>query len=182
MFSYWAQWHLCCNLPGLVQESLGPEVSWECPSGCLWGPSRPHAPEYPKSVPRVSPECQKGGRTLRGHSRDTFWTRWSPRPEGPQRHPEGHSRDTLGPKGPRDSCSRSGGRNICVIISGLMVQLLFLDRSPGGGIQSLFWGQHFGRGSAVRVGTAASRALHCSHGIPYLQSFHKILRVSRRVM
>ena len=33
-----------CNPPGLLQESLrpfGPEVSRECPSGCLWGPSGP---------------------------------------------------------------------------------------------------------------------------------------------
>ena len=33
-------------------------------------------------------------------------------PEGPQRHPEGHSRDTSGPEGPRDSCSRPGGLQI----------------------------------------------------------------------
>ena len=45
--------------------------------------------------------------TLSGHFLDT------PEPEarkGPQRHPEGHSRDTSGPReGPRDSCSKRGG-------------------------------------------------------------------------
>ena len=59
-------------------------------------------PECPRSVKKVS-------RTLRGHSRDTFWTLRSPGPEGPQKHAEGHSRDTSGPKGLRDSYSRSGG-------------------------------------------------------------------------
>ena len=101
-----------CNTPGPLQESLrpfGPEVSRECPSGCLWGPSGPGL----RSVQKVSRECPRSVRdtflTLRGHSRDTFWTLRSPRPEGPQRHPEGHFWDTSGPKGPRDSCSRPGG-------------------------------------------------------------------------
>ena len=35
------------------------------------GPFGPRAPECPKSVPRVSPECQKGDT---GHSRDTLGT------------------------------------------------------------------------------------------------------------
>ena len=59
-----------------------------------------------RSVQKVSPECPECPDTflaLRGHSRETFWTLRSPRPEGPQRHPEGHSRTTSGPKGPRDS-------------------------------------------------------------------------------
>ena len=76
----------CCKSPGLLQESLG--VSLE--------PFGPRAPKCPKSVPRVSPECQKGVRIPRGHSRDTFWTLRSPGPEGPQRHPEGHPEDTPG--------------------------------------------------------------------------------------
>ena len=86
-------------------------------------PFGPRAPECPKSVPRVSPECQKGvpdtPGTLSGHfghsgargpkgSGDTpsdtpsdtphFWG-----------HSRGHSGDTSGPKGPRDSCSRPAG-------------------------------------------------------------------------
>ena len=65
----------------------------------------------------MSRECPRSVRdtflTLRGHSRDTFWTLRSPAPEGPQRHPEGHSRDTSAAKGPRDSCSRSRGCNVC---------------------------------------------------------------------
>ena len=77
--------------------------------GVFLGPSAPGL----RSVQRVSWECprsvKKVSRTLRGHSRDTFWTLRSPGPEGPQRHLEGHSWDTSGPKGPRDSCSRSGG-------------------------------------------------------------------------
>ena len=39
----------------------------------------PRAPECPKSVPGVSEKCRV---TLRGHSRDTFWTLRSPGPEG----------------------------------------------------------------------------------------------------
>ena len=72
--------------------------------------------------PRVSKRCpesvfgvSKGVRTLRRHSRDTFWTLWGPGPREPPRHsPEhflghpdfgehslGHSGDTPGPKGPK---------------------------------------------------------------------------------
>ena len=101
-----------CNPPGLLQESLGPfgpEVPRECPGSVPRGVSG--ALRAPGSG--VSKKCPRSVRdtflTLRGHSRDTFWTLWSPGPEGPQRHPEGHSRDTSGAKGPRDSCSRPGG-------------------------------------------------------------------------
>ena len=62
----------------------------KCPGSAPRSASGPRA----KSVPRVSPECPGHLLTLRGHSRDTFWT---------------HSRDTSGPKCPRDSCSRWGG-------------------------------------------------------------------------
>ena len=70
------------------------------------------SPECPKSVPRVSPECQKGvPDTPGGHSRDTFWTLRSPGPQGPLRHPVGHSPrfrghsrgtpwESFGPEGP----------------------------------------------------------------------------------
>ena len=80
------------SVPGVSLEvSLGP-----------FGPRALECPKCPRSVKKVS-------RTLWGHSRDIFWTLRSPGPEGPQRHPEGHSRDTPGPKGLRDSCSRPGG-------------------------------------------------------------------------
>ena len=106
---------------------FGPEVSRERPSGCLWGPSGPGlwsvqkvSRESPRSVKKVSGHSGDTLGTLFGHSgargpkgprdtpRDTPGTLQSPRPEGPQRHPEGHSRDTSGPKGPGDSCSRPG--------------------------------------------------------------------------
>ena len=68
-------------------------------------PFGPRAPEWPK----VSPECPghlfDTPGTLSGH----FWPLRSPGPEGSQRHPEEHTRDTSGPKGLRDSCSRPGG-------------------------------------------------------------------------
>ena len=89
---------ICEPPPGLLQESLG--VSLEVSVG----------PFGPRSVQKVCPRSVRNTfLTLRRHSRDTFWTLQSQGPEGPQRHPEGHSRDTLGPKGPRDSCSRPGG-------------------------------------------------------------------------
>ena len=93
-------WKKFATPPDLLQESLGPfgpEVSRECPSGCLWGPSGPGL----QSVQKVSGECpwSVGNTflTLRGHSRETFLDTPDFGPEGPQRHPEGHS------------CSRSGG-------------------------------------------------------------------------
>ena len=78
--------------PDLLQESLGPfgpEVSRECPRRCprKWGCQRecpkgcprPRAPECPKSVPRVSPECP-------GHLFDTPGTLSGHfGPEGPKR-------------------------------------------------------------------------------------------------
>ena len=93
-----------CVAPGRLQKSLGP----------FWGPACPG-----KCPQTVSPDSV----TRRGHSRDTFWTVPSAGPEGPQRHPMGHSlkhprfRETLGDasqdtsasKGPRDSCRGSGG-------------------------------------------------------------------------
>ena len=90
---------------GVSRALRGPKCPGECPQECprkrgvsdgvsdgvSLGPFGPQAPECPKSVPRVSPECLGHlSQTLRGHSRDTFWTLRSPGPEGPQRHP-GHS-------------------------------------------------------------------------------------------
>ena len=102
-----------CNPPGLLQESLGPsgpEVSWSVPGvslrvslGVFLGPFGPRAPECPKSVLRVSPECRKGVLDTLGILSGHFWTLRRPGPKGPQRHPEGHSRDTpehFRPEGP----------------------------------------------------------------------------------
>ena len=77
------------------------------------GPLWPRAPECPKSVPRVSPECPDTFLTPRGHSRDTFWTLRSPGPEGTSRHSVDTPSDTphfkLGrtPKGAYSSRGRS---------------------------------------------------------------------------
>ena len=109
---------------------FGPEVSGECLGECLqksgcpreclevsWGPFGPWAPECPKGVPRVSPECQKGVRTHQRHSRDTFWTLWSPGPEAQDTpsdtpdfrgHSLGHSPGHFGPEGPEASCGGLG--------------------------------------------------------------------------
>ena len=78
----------------------------------------------------VSPECQKRCPGHSGKSRDTFWTLWSPGPEGPRRHPvrhslghppfsgTGHSRGHSGNRsGLRDSCSRPGGFATLVVLS-----------------------------------------------------------------
>ena len=109
--SFFPRDSLVATPPTCYRSLLGPSAR-SVPgvfSGCLWGPSGPGL----RSVQRLSQECRRSvkkvSRTLRGHSRDTFWTLQRPGPEGPQRHPEGHFRDTSGPKGPRDSCSRSGG-------------------------------------------------------------------------
>ena len=95
---------------------------------CPWSvaESVPENGECPKSVPRVSLECQKVSRTLWGHSRDTFWTLRSPGPGGPRRHPVGHSlghpplsgtlsgtlRGHFGPEGPRDSSAWSASSRL----------------------------------------------------------------------
>ena len=98
--------------PGLLQESLGalrarsvPGVSLGVSLGCLW----PRAPECPKSVPRVSRECPRNVRTPFWHSRDTLATLFGHSGARGQRRPQRHSRDTSGPKCPRDSCSRPAG-------------------------------------------------------------------------
>ena len=104
-----------CEPPGLLQESLrpsGPKCPGSVPRG-VFGALRALrsgvSKKCPKSVPKVSPECQTRcpdtPGTLLGHFLDTP----DPRPKGPQRHPKGHSRHSLGPKGPRNSCSRPGG-------------------------------------------------------------------------
>ena len=129
-----------CDPASLLQESLGPfgpEMSRECPRECprKWGvservsdgvfpgPFGPRAPECPKSVPRVSAECQKGVpdtlRTLSGHFLGTLERGARRAPGTPRRtlleHPpfsgtlSGTLGDTSGPKGPRDSCSRPAG-------------------------------------------------------------------------
>ena len=80
------------------------------PPACYRSLSGPSGPKCPRSVPRrVSRECPghlfDTPGTLSGHFLDT--------PEaGARRAPEtprGTLQDTSGPKGPRDSCSRSGG-------------------------------------------------------------------------
>ena len=101
-----------CDLPGLLQESLGP-----------FGPE-------------VSPES-----TLGGHSQDTFWTLRSLGPKGPRRHPVGHSlghprfqRHSRGhsgdTKGPRESCSRLGG--FATQEDQKNPKILFSEHNPGG--------------------------------------------------
>ena len=87
-----------CNPPGLLQESLGPfgpEVSRECPSGCLWGPSGPGL----RSVQKVSRECPRSVKKVSRHSGDTLGALFGQRgARGPKR-----PRDT---PSPTDSCSR----------------------------------------------------------------------------
>ena len=77
------------SVPESVPENGG--CPRECPTGCPRGPSGPGL----RSVQKVSRECPRSVRdtflTLRGHSRDTFWTLRSPGPEGPRGHPVGHS-------------------------------------------------------------------------------------------
>ena len=69
-----------------------PSKSRQCP---FPGPFGPRAPECPKSVPRVSPECQKGvldtPGTLSGHFVDSSEPGARRAPGHPEGHPEGHS-------------------------------------------------------------------------------------------
>ena len=107
------------GVPGSVPHGSVPKNGGsptECPMGCLQRLFGPRAPEFPKSVLRVSPECQKGVQghsgdtlgTLRGHSRargrkgpgDTPWDTASETPSPSQRH--------SAPKGPKGSCSWPG--------------------------------------------------------------------------
>ena len=93
------------GLPGPSGPKCLRECPWECPrkpgclrgclteclTECVRGPSGPGL----HSVQKVSRECprsiEKVFQTLRGHSRDTFWTLQSPGPEGLQRHSVRHS-------------------------------------------------------------------------------------------
>ena len=85
----------CREHPDQLQESFGPFgrvpgiVPESVPTnggvrggvrGVSPGPFGLWATECPKSVPRVSPG---------GHSRDTFWTLWSPGPFGAPETPQG---------------------------------------------------------------------------------------------
>ena len=76
------------------------------------------ARSVPRESPRVSPntgvsegsECSGG--CLRGPLGPGLWSAQKVSRECPRSvflHPRAYSRDTSGPKGPRDSCSRSGG-------------------------------------------------------------------------
>ena len=112
---------MCCNPPGLLQESLGPfgpEVSREC----AWSVPRGVSGALRAPGSGVSKKCPRSVRdtflTLGGHSRDTFLDtlEFGARraPETPRGTLPGHCRDTSGPKGPRDSCSRPGGlQHVC---------------------------------------------------------------------
>ena len=88
-----------CNPPDLLQESLGPfgpEVSREYPSRCLWLRSLQKCHE---SVPGARLETLQPRRLKLS----------SPESGKESETPRGTLPDTSGPKGPRDSCSRSGG-------------------------------------------------------------------------
>ena len=52
------------------------------------GPFAPRPPECPKGVPRVAPECPGTFLTLRGHSRNTFWTLRARGAKGPRNTPK----------------------------------------------------------------------------------------------
>ena len=89
-----------CEPSGLLQESLGlfrPEVSRECPLGCLWGPSSPAL----RSVQKVSRECPGVSKKVSQTLRDALGTLF------------GHSgaRGSKGPKDtPRDDSWNTSGR------------------------------------------------------------------------
>ena len=97
------------------------------PPACYRNLSGPSGPKCPGSVPRGVRDTFL---TLRGHSLDTFWTLRAPGPEGPQRHPKGHFRDTSGPKGPRDSCSRPGALQFSVPKSGNFGGIILKPQPP----------------------------------------------------
>ena len=81
-----------CNPPGLLQESLGP-FGPEVSLGVSLGPFGPRGSELSKKCPQSARECPG----VSGHLFDTpgpLRRLRSPGPKGPQRHPEGHSRDT----------------------------------------------------------------------------------------
>ena len=91
------------RLGGAQKLGLSERVS----HGVSLAPFAPRAQKRRKTVPRVSPECQKG---VPNTSRTLLDT---PRP-GLQHRPFsgtllGHSQDPSGPKGLHDSCSRLGG-------------------------------------------------------------------------
>ena len=121
-----------CNHPGLLQESLGPfgpEVSRECPSGCLGGPSGPGL----RSVQKVSPECPESVPGVFGHLFDTLGTLWghfldTPEP-GARRAPETPRGTLPGHFGPRDSCSRLGGLQRMFCFCGWKLPHAFCYRS-----------------------------------------------------
>ena len=77
-------------------------------SGALRAPGSEVSKKCPESVPGVSKRCPDTSGTLSGHFLDTPEPGARRAPETPRRTPRGHSRDTSGPKGPRDSCSRPG--------------------------------------------------------------------------
>ena len=131
--------------PCVQRGCLGWKVHFAIPPACYRSLSGPWGPKCPGVSPRVSPKMggvrgsvrrsvQKVSRecprsvpdtflTLRGHSRDTFWTLRSPGPEGPREHPVGHSlghppfsgtlsgtlRGHFGPEGPERLLSQAGG-------------------------------------------------------------------------
>ena len=104
-----------------VSEGVSPKirVSERVSGGVSRGPSVSRAPESPKGVPRVSPECQK---KVSRHSRDTLGTPFGHTGAGGPRHSPGHSLGRpdfrghslghslghFGPEGPEASCRRLG--------------------------------------------------------------------------
>ena len=99
------------SVPDSVPENGG--CPRQCPTGCPGGLSGPGL----RSVQKVSRECPRSVRDTfltRRDTRDTFLDTPGVRgPTGPRAsdtpHFRGHSGDTSGPKGPRDSCSRPAG-------------------------------------------------------------------------
>ena len=98
-----------CDPPDLLQESFGPFAVSGSVLGVSLGPFGPRAPECPKSVPRVSPECQEGvpdtPGTLSGHFLDTPAPRARRNPETLRETLLGH----FGPEGPERLLWQAGG-------------------------------------------------------------------------